>query len=375
MHPTTRQTIASALLLTLLAGCGGGSQAVAPHVAAASSRVLHDHKGMHVNVHKSSRHATRRAMDANVVADPGFESGAFGSWSACGNGYATFDSSAPHSGSYDALVGNLASNPGEESGLDGVCQTVTVPASGQLSVWVNEGTSETSTSYADQEADLLDANGNVITTLYSENGNTNGYVQKTFDLSSYAGQSVQLFFGIYGSGSSSDYNYVYVDDVALTGASSTPTPAPSATPVGTPTPSSAAPCNDQQFLNDQAAFANGSLSGDQPEDVCGQVTQVLPSKVTRSGNHGYFYVQMPDGSQIEIVSNLDAMAQAPTNDPPSTWPWVAVGNYVYVQGRYYYDNSSSQGIDWTEDDTSSSWSQVGWVYVCDNSGNNCQKYW
>ena len=257
--------------------------------------------------------------------------------------------------------------------MDGVCQTVSVPASGQLSVWVNEGTSETSTSTADQEADLLDANGNVIATLYSENGNTNGYVQKTFDLSSYAGQSVQVFFGIYGSGSTSDYNFVYVDDVALNGASTGPTPTPSVAP--TATPSSQYPCNDQQFLSDQAALASGSLSGDQPEDVCGIVQQVLPSKVTRSGNHGYFYVAMPDGSQIEIVSNLDAMAQASSNQPPSTWPWVSTGQYAYVQGRYYYDNASSQGIDWTEDDTSSSWSQVGWVVVCDNSGNNCNKYW
>ena len=311
-------------------------------------------------------------MDSNIVADPGFESGAFGSWQQCGNMAAVIDSSSPHGGSYDALVGNLAASPGEESGLDGVCQTVTVPTSGQLSVWVNEGTSETSTSVADQEADVLDANGNVIATLYSENGNTSGYVQKTFDLSSYAGQSVQLFFGIYGSGSSSDYTFVNVDDVSLTGATTGPTPTPTTVPTATP---GAYPCNDQQFLSDQAAFGAGTLTGDQPEDVCGQVTQVLPSKVTRSGNHGYFYVQMTDGSTIEIVSNLDAMAQAPTNQPPSTWPWVSVGQYVYVQGRYYYDNASSQGIDWTEDDTSSNWSQVGWVVVCDNSGSNCNKYW
>ena len=127
-------------------------------------------------------------------------------------------------------------------------------------------------------------------------------------------------------------------------------------------------------MNDQTSFANGSISGDQLEDVCGVVTQVLPAKTTSSGRHGYFYVKMPNGYNIEIVSNLDAMAQAPTNQPPSTWPWVAVNQYVYVQGRYYYDNSSSQGIDWTEDDTGS-WPNVGWVYVCDNSGNNCQKYW
>jgi hypothetical protein len=104
------------------------------------------------------------------------------------------------------------------------------------------------------------------------------------------------------------------------------------------------------------------------------VTQVLPEKDTSSGHHGYFYVAMPNGYDIEIVSNLDAMAEAPTDDPPSTWPWVAVGDYVYVQGRYYYDSSSSQGVDWTEDDTGS-WPYVGWVAVCTSSGANCSKYW
>jgi hypothetical protein len=71
---------------------------------------------------------------------------------------------------------------------------------------------------------------------------------------------------------------------------------------------------------------------------------------------------MPSGYLIEIVSNLDAMATG-SNPPPTTWPWVATGNYVYVQGRYYYDSASSQGIDWTEDDTSGSWPHVGWVVV------------
>lgn len=134
------------------------------------------------------------------------------------------------------------------------------------------------------------------------------------------------------------------------------------------------PCNDQKFSSDQAAFAGGALSADQLEDVCGVVTQVLPEETTSHGTHGYFYTKMPSGYTIEIVSNLNAMSEAPSDDPPPAWPWVADGEYVYVQGRYYYDNASSQGIDWTEDDTGS-WPYVGWVVVCNAAGTSCNKYW
>jgi hypothetical protein len=211
-------------------------------------------------------------------------------------------------------------------------------------------------------------------------------------LSAYAGQTVQLYFGIKGNGYSKDYVYQYLDDVSLTGSSASPTPAPtatpsatpSATPAPTPTPTpapSASPtsapfaCNNAQFTTYQNEFAAGTISADQFVDICGSVTQVLAKKTTSSGTHGYFYVALPSGYQIEIVSNLDAMAEASTDQPPSTWPWVAVGQDVYVQGRYYYDNSSSQGVDWTEDDTSSSWPHVGFVAVCTSTGTNCQKYW
>ncbi|MBD5633282.1 MAG: DUF3465 domain-containing protein [Candidatus Eremiobacteraeota bacterium] len=215
-------------------------------------------------------------------------------------------------------------------------------------------------------------------------------------MSAYAGQTVQLYFGVKGNGYAKDYVYEYLDDVSLTGVGATaspsaapstkpsaspsvaPTATPSATPSAAPTasPSSAAfACNDAQFAADQSGFAAGTITADQLVDICGSVTQVLAEKKSRSGEHGYFYVEMPSGYQIEIVSNLDAMAEAPTNRPPSTWPWVASGDYVYVQGRYYYDSSSSQGVDWTEDDTDSSWSHVGYVAVCDSSAANCQKYW
>ena len=288
------------------------------------------------------------------------------------------------------LLGSTAKP--EVNGTAGVCQTVVVPAGGTLTFWVYEGTTD-SISYVDQEADVENSSGTVLTQLYKEAATTNGWEQKSFSLSSYAGETVVLYFGVKGNGYSKDYVYEYLDDVALTGTSSaSPSPTPSASATASPTSSPTAsptaspttsptsspyPCNDARFITDQTAFGNGQISADQLVDVCGQVTQVLPSKTTSSGTHGYFYVSIPGSSPgtIEIVSNLNAMAEASTDDPPSTWPWVAVGDYVYVQGRYYYDSSSSQGIDWTEDDTDSNWEHVGWVVVCNSSGTNCSKYW
>jgi hypothetical protein len=380
----------------LLAACGGHQSAV-PNVDPGRTPAAR-----HITVPQTS--PSRRVMDANGnLADGGFESGGFTYWQQCGNVNAKIQTTYVHTGKYAETSGS-GSKP-EINGDAGVCQQITVPSGGKVTLWAYQGTNETSTNYAYQEADLLDSNGYVIDNLYTKVANTSGWKQFTYDVSSYAGQTVWLYFGVHGNGWSNGYIYQDVDDVAWAGSSTpspsptssasptptprptssptatpvpTPTPVPTATPTSTPAPSPAptgtSSCNNQKFLNDQSAFANGTLSGDQLEDVCGYVTQVLPAKTTTSGRHGYFYVQMPGGYNIEIVSNLDAMAQAPTNDPPSTWPWVAVGNYVYVQGRYYYDNSSSQGIDWTEDDTGS-WPYTGDVVVCDNNAANCNFYW
>jgi hypothetical protein len=116
------------------------------------------------------------------------------------------------------------------------------------------------------------------------------------------------------------------------------------------------PCDDPQFLKDQRQFAGGALQGDQEVDVCGNVTKVLASEDTRSGLHGYYDVQVAPGDTIEIVCDLGEM------DAPA-WPWVKVGDYSYVQGRYYYDSASSQGIDWTHHGTSRSWGSPGYVVV------------
>jgi hypothetical protein len=130
----------------------------------------------------------------------------------------------------------------------------------------------------------------------------------------------------------------------------------SGSPVAAASPGGSWPCDDAKFEQDQQRLASGALQGDQEVDVCGTVTRVLPAKDTRSGEHGYYFVQVAPGENIEIVSDLGEM-----NSP--SWPWVKVGDYSYVQGRYYYDSASSQGIDWTHHGTSHSWASPGYVVI------------
>lgn len=176
-----------------------------------------------------------RTDATNVVSDPGFESGGFTYWSQCGNVNAKINTSKPHTGSYSEMSGTATTEP---NGDAGVCQQVTIPASGQLSFYVWQSTNETSTAYSYQEADLLDSSGNVLDNLYTTVGNGQAWTLKSYSLTAYAGQTVYLYFGVHGDGTSGYHDLQYVDDVSLTSGSATPTPTPvpTATPKPTPTP-------------------------------------------------------------------------------------------------------------------------------------------
>ena len=181
------------------------------------------------------RAAYAHTMVSNVVTNPGFETGAINSgWFQCGNVNASVTTLHPHSGRYDEKSGNGTSEP---NGDTGPCQSVTIPASGQLSFWVYQRSDESDTSYAWQEADLLDSYGNVVQNFYTSVNNTGGWQQINVDLSAYAGGSYYLYFGVHGDGYGGAYTQQFIDDVSLTsGGVPTPTPVPTATPTPVPTP-------------------------------------------------------------------------------------------------------------------------------------------
>ena len=126
------------------------------------------------------------------------------------------------------------------AGANGICQTFTVPTSAVLTMYVNEGGSDTGLKYADQEADLVSSSG-VTTNLFLElndppNAGNSGYTDSggtweergPFNLTAAPynftpGQSLTLFIGAFDSDPSKYYGvYVFVGEATVTG---TTTPA------------------------------------------------------------------------------------------------------------------------------------------------------
>lgn len=176
-------------------------------------------------------------------------------------------------GSYAALTGNLAA---QINSATGICQTVTIPLSGSLSFWVYEGGTGYNFYNGDQEAQILDSTGTTIEkTLFVElncyydstnfpsepvyassgcfptaYGGTSTFVdwqggfwteRGPYDLSALAGQTVTLFIGVWTDQTHqpaplSYAQYMFVDNVALTGTGIAPSPTASPSPSPSPSP-------------------------------------------------------------------------------------------------------------------------------------------
>jgi hypothetical protein len=143
-----------------------------------------------------------------LLSNPGFESGATG-WTATSGVITTDTGEAAHGGSYKAWLDGYGT-----SHTDTLSQSVTIPAGckATLTFYLHIDTSETTTST--QYDKLTVTAGSKTLATYSNLNAASGYSQKTFDLSSLAGQTVTLKFN--GVEDSSLQTSFVVDDTALT---------------------------------------------------------------------------------------------------------------------------------------------------------------
>jgi len=152
---------------------------------------------------------------AQLLLNPGFESGNNGQWVVTSG---VIDSSAgrpARSGSWKAWLNGYATTH-----TDSAYQTVTIPSgsiSATLTFWVRIDTAETTTTtqFDKLQVQVLNTAGTVLATLatYSNLNANSTYVQKSLSLNSWIGQTVRVRF--LGTEDSSLQTSFVIDDTAL----------------------------------------------------------------------------------------------------------------------------------------------------------------
>ena len=154
------------------------------------------------------------SIGGELITNGGFESGNT-VWTASTAVIDNTTTQAAHAGSWKAWLNDYGS-----AHTDTLLQTVTLPAaapSATLTFWLKVVSSETSTTAANDtlKVQVRGTTGAVLATLktYSNLDKGSSYVQRSFDLSPYKGQAVQIYF--VGVENASLNTAFLVDDVSL----------------------------------------------------------------------------------------------------------------------------------------------------------------
>ena len=146
---------------------------------------------------------------AQLLGNPGFETGSASPWTASSGVVSTASGSdTPHGGTYFAWLDGYGT-----STTNTLSQTVTVPSgctTATLTFYLSINTAETTTSTA---YDKLTVKAGTSTLATYSNLNKGAYAQKSFDLSAFAGKSVTVTFT--GVEDSSLQTSFLVDDASL----------------------------------------------------------------------------------------------------------------------------------------------------------------
>jgi len=154
---------------------------------------------------------------SQLLGNPGFENGSTNTapWTTSSGVVDNSTGEAAHSGSWKAWMDGYGS-----AHTDSIVQTVAIPSgktSATLTFWLHIDTAETTTTtaYDTLKVQIRNSSGTVLATLatYSNLDHNTGYVQKSFSLNSYIGQTVQVY--LVGTEDTSLQTSFVVDDFAL----------------------------------------------------------------------------------------------------------------------------------------------------------------
>jgi hypothetical protein len=152
---------------------------------------------------------------AQLVGNPGFETGTAAPWATTTGVVANKTTEPPHTGTWDAWMDGYGTTH-----TDTLSQAVTLPtgcANYTFAFWLHVDTAETSTTTAFDklQVQVLNGAGTVLSTLatLSNLDAVTGYVQHSFSLAAFAGQTVTLKFT--GTEDSIDQTSFVLDDTAV----------------------------------------------------------------------------------------------------------------------------------------------------------------
>jgi len=152
---------------------------------------------------------------SELLANRGFESGNV-TWVATAGVVTNSTGQTPRTGAWYAWLDGYGTTH-----TDSLYQQITIPSSATtvtLSFWLKINTAETTTTTAFDtlRVQIRNSSNTVLSTLatYSNLNKTTGYVQKTFDLTSFKGQTVRIYF--LGVEDSSLQTSFVIDDTSCT---------------------------------------------------------------------------------------------------------------------------------------------------------------
>lgn len=152
-----------------------------------------------------------------LLGNPGFENGSTNTapWTTTTGVVDSSTGEAAHSGTWKAWLCGYGTTHS-----DNIVQTVTIPSTATtatLTFWLHIDTAETTTTSAFDtlQVQIRNSSGAVLTTLatYSNLSKNTGYAQKSFDVTSFKGQTIQVY--LVGAEDSSLQTSFVVDDFAL----------------------------------------------------------------------------------------------------------------------------------------------------------------
>jgi hypothetical protein len=152
-----------------------------------------------------------------LIGNPGFENGSTNTapWTTTAGVVDSSTGEAAHAGTWKAWLCGYGSTHS-----DNIVQTVTIASTATtatLTFWLHIDTAETTTTGAFDtlNVQIRNSSGAVLATLatYSNLNKNTGYAQKSFDVSAYKGQTIQVY--LVGSEDSSLQTSFVVDDFAL----------------------------------------------------------------------------------------------------------------------------------------------------------------